>query len=107
MKYFNCKGRQQKHLPDLNTLSLKKRIKNRQRRSIIHPLCRFSRRWTPFDTSIENVAQTYGKFDPARAKWIPTHSISVWKKDGMIPGFIEGLENYLLVIRPFYSYPLT
>jgi hypothetical protein len=25
------------------------------------------RRWTPFDTSIENVAQTYGKFDPARA----------------------------------------
>jgi peptidylprolyl isomerase len=26
-----------------------------------------SRRWTPFDTSIENVAQTYGKFDPARA----------------------------------------
>jgi hypothetical protein len=41
--------------------------KNRQRRSIIHPLCRFSRRWTPFDTSIENVAQTYGKFDPARA----------------------------------------
>jgi hypothetical protein len=27
------------------------------------------------------------------------------EKDGMIPGFIEGLENYLLVIRPFYSYP--
>jgi hypothetical protein len=28
------------------------------------------------------------------------------EKDGMIPGFIEGLK-YLLVIRPFYSYPLT
>jgi FKBP-type peptidyl-prolyl cis-trans isomerase len=32
-----------------------------------------------------------------------THSISVWKKDGMIPGFIEGLEKLSLVIRPFYS----
>jgi peptidylprolyl isomerase len=69
--------------------------KTRQRRSIIHPLCRFSRRWTPFDTSIENVAQTYGKFDPARAAQngyqpIPFQS----EKDGMIPGFIEGL-NYL------------
>jgi peptidylprolyl isomerase len=68
MKYFTLQRKATKHLPDLNTLSLKKRMaKNRQRRSIIHPLCRFSRRWTPFDTSIENVAQTYGKFDPARA----------------------------------------
>jgi cyclophilin family peptidyl-prolyl cis-trans isomerase len=48
-----------------------------------------------FDTSIENVAQTYGKFDPARAAQngyqpIPFQS---GKKDGMIPGFIEGLEK--------------
>jgi hypothetical protein len=34
-----------------------------------------------------------------------TNPFHFWKKDGMIPGFIEGLENYLLVIRPFYSYP--
>jgi peptidylprolyl isomerase len=82
MKYFNALQRKAtKHLPDLNTLSLKADGKKPAKGSIIHPLCRFSRRWTPFDTSIENVAQTYGKFDPeSSSKWIPTHSISVWKK---------------------------
>lgn len=48
-----------------------------------------------FDTSIENVAQTFGKFDPARAEaqqYIPI-PFTAGKKDGMIPGFIEGLEK--------------
>jgi hypothetical protein len=78
--------------------------KTGKRRSIIHPLCRFSRRWTPFDTSIENVAQTYGNLILLEQLKMDTNPFHFWKKDGMIPGFIEGL-NYLLVIRPFYSYP--
>jgi peptidylprolyl isomerase len=41
----------------------------------------FSRRWTPFDTSIENVAQTYGKFDPDRALKMDTNPFHFsWKK---------------------------
>ena len=48
-----------------------------------------------FDTSIENVAQTYGKFDPDRAAQNGYQPIpfQAGKKDGMIPGFIEGLEK--------------
>lgn len=48
-----------------------------------------------FDTSIENVAQTYGKFDPERAAQNGYQPIpfQAGKKDGMIPGFIEGLEK--------------
>ena len=48
-----------------------------------------------FDTSIENVAQTFGKFDPARAEakqYLPI-PFQAGRKDGMIPGFIEGLEK--------------
>lgn len=48
-----------------------------------------------FDSSIENVAKTFGKFDPNRAaqngyKPLPFVSGS---KEGMIPGFIEGIEK--------------
>jgi len=48
-----------------------------------------------FDTSIENVAQTYGKFDQDRAAQNGYQPIpfQAGKKDGMIPGFIEGLEK--------------
>lgn len=48
-----------------------------------------------FDTSIENVAQTYGKFDQERAAQNGYQPIpfQAGKKDGMIPGFIEGLEK--------------
>jgi len=50
---------------------------------------------TLFDTSIENVAKTFGKFDPARAaakQYIPI-PFQAGKKDGLIPGFIEGIEK--------------
>jgi peptidylprolyl isomerase len=48
-----------------------------------------------FDTSIENVARTYGKFDLKRADQNGYQPIpfQAGKKDGMIPGFIEGLEQ--------------
>jgi peptidyl-prolyl cis-trans isomerase A (cyclophilin A) len=48
-----------------------------------------------FDTSYEDVSKTYGKFDPARAaakQYIPI-PFTAGRKDGMIPGFIEGIEN--------------
>ena len=48
-----------------------------------------------FDSNIENVAKTFGKFDPARAEakqYIPI-PFQAGRKDGMIPGFIEGLEK--------------
>ncbi|WPR70402.1 peptidylprolyl isomerase [Flavobacterium sp. NG2] len=48
-----------------------------------------------FDTSIQNIAKTFGKFDPARAEanqYIPI-PFQAGRKDGMIPGFIEGLEK--------------
>ncbi len=50
---------------------------------------------TLFDTSIEEVAKTFGKFDPARAaanQYIPI-PFQAGKKDGLIPGFIEGIEK--------------
>ncbi|KUJ60148.1 peptidylprolyl isomerase [Flavobacteriaceae bacterium CRH] len=50
---------------------------------------------TLFDTSIEDVAKTFGKFDPARAEAKAYQPIpfQAGRKDGMIPGFIEGLEK--------------
>jgi len=50
---------------------------------------------TLFDTSLENVATNFGKFDQQRAnanQYVPI-PFQAGKKDGMIPGFIEGIEN--------------
>ncbi len=50
---------------------------------------------TLFDTSLENVAKEFGKFDKQRAdaKQYIAIPFKAGKKDGMIPGFIEGIEN--------------
>ena len=50
---------------------------------------------TLFDTSIEEVAQQFGKFDPARAQQQGYQPIQfqAGKKEGLIPGFIEGVEQ--------------
>lgn len=50
---------------------------------------------TLFDTSDEAVAKQYGKFDAQRAAQMGYQGIpfAIGKKDGMIPGFIEGLEK--------------
>jgi cyclophilin family peptidyl-prolyl cis-trans isomerase len=53
---------------------------------------------TLFDTSIEDVSQTFGTFDPARAaakQYIPI-PFQAGKKDGLIPGFIEGIEKMVI-----------
>jgi len=50
---------------------------------------------TLFDTSLEAVANAFGKFDQRRAdakQYIPI-TFQAGKKDGMISGFIEGIEN--------------
>lgn len=50
---------------------------------------------TLFDSSIEDVSKTFGKFDPARAaanQYTPI-PFQIGKKDGLIPGFIEGIEK--------------
>ena len=50
---------------------------------------------TLFDTSIENVAKAFGKFDQRRAdahQYTPI-PFQAGRKDGMIPGFIEGIEQ--------------
>jgi peptidylprolyl isomerase len=50
---------------------------------------------TLFDSSIEETCKTFGKFDPARAaanQYTPI-PFQVGTKDGMIPGFIEGIEK--------------
>jgi peptidylprolyl isomerase len=50
---------------------------------------------TLFDSSIESVSKTFGKFDQRRAdarQYIPI-PFQAGKKDGMIPGFVEGLEK--------------
>jgi cyclophilin family peptidyl-prolyl cis-trans isomerase len=50
---------------------------------------------TLFDSSIEDVSRTFGKFDPARAaanQYTPI-PFQAGQKDGMIPGFIEGIEK--------------
>ncbi|MES2239727.1 MAG: peptidylprolyl isomerase [Bacteroidota bacterium] len=51
-----------------------------------------------FDTSIEAVAQAFGKFDPNRAAQGGYQPIpfQAGRKDGMIPGFIEGLDKMSL-----------
>ena len=48
-----------------------------------------------FDSSVANVAASFGKFDAQRAQakqYIPI-PFEVGRKDGMIPGFIEGIEK--------------
>jgi len=50
---------------------------------------------TLFDSSLEDVSKTFGKFDPARAaanQYTPI-PFQAGRKDGMIPGFIEGIEK--------------
>lgn len=48
-----------------------------------------------FDTSIEELAKTFGKYDPNRAAQNGYQPIpfQAGKKDGLIPGFIEGVEK--------------
>jgi hypothetical protein len=59
-KYFNArKGRQQQKTFYCKYVITKKSGWQNHKGSIIHPLCRFSRRWTPFDTSIEKCSSTY------------------------------------------------
>ena len=50
---------------------------------------------TLFDSSYEDVNKAYGKFDANRAaqNGYQSFPFEAGKKDGMIPGFIEGLEN--------------
>jgi peptidylprolyl isomerase len=48
-----------------------------------------------FDSSVAEVANSFGKLDPQRAQarqYLPI-PYEVGRKDGMIPGFIEGLEK--------------
>lgn len=48
-----------------------------------------------FDSSIESVCQAFGTYDPNRAaqKGYQPIPFQAGRKDGMIPGFIEGLEK--------------
>lgn len=48
-----------------------------------------------FDSSSDSIAKIYGKYDPRResAGMYQPIPYKVGKKDGMIPGFIEGLEK--------------
>lgn len=50
---------------------------------------------TLFDSSIESVCKTFGTFDPNRASQNGYQPIpfQAGRKDGMIPGFIEGIEQ--------------
>lgn len=50
---------------------------------------------TLFDSSYEDICKNYGKFDANRAaqNGYQAFPFEAGKKDGMIPGFIEGLEN--------------
>lgn len=50
---------------------------------------------TLFDASIEDVAKQFGKFDEQRAaaKGYQPIPFTAGKKDGLIPGFIEGIEQ--------------
>ncbi|MBF0693480.1 MAG: peptidylprolyl isomerase [Flavobacterium sp.] len=48
-----------------------------------------------FDSSVDSIAQKFGKYDPRRAAagmYSPIQ-FQAGRKDGMIPGFIEGLEK--------------
>ncbi|MDX6181810.1 peptidylprolyl isomerase [Flavobacterium sp. Fl-77] len=59
------------------------------------PYAGFLEDGTLFDTSIESVAKTFGKFDQqkADAKAYQPLPFEAGRKDGMIPGFIEGIEK--------------
>lgn len=50
---------------------------------------------TMFDSSIESACKTFGTFDPNRASQNGYQAIpfQAGRKDGMIPGFIEGIEQ--------------
>jgi peptidylprolyl isomerase len=50
---------------------------------------------TLFDSSIESVCKSFGTFDPNRAaqKGYQPIPFQAGRKDGMIPGFIEGIEQ--------------
>jgi len=50
---------------------------------------------TLFDSSIEDVAKAFGKFDPSRAEQNGYQPIpfTAGSKEGLIPGFIEGIEQ--------------
>ncbi|MNL17523.1 putative peptidyl-prolyl cis-trans isomerase [compost metagenome] len=50
---------------------------------------------TLFDSSVEEVAKTFGKFDAARAeaKGYQPIPFTAGSKSGLIPGFIEGIEQ--------------
>jgi cyclophilin family peptidyl-prolyl cis-trans isomerase len=50
---------------------------------------------TLFDSSVENICKTFGKYDPNRAAQNGYQPIpfQAGKKDGLIPGFIEGIEQ--------------
>lgn len=50
---------------------------------------------TLFDTSMASAAENFGKLDPARAQAGQYNAIpfEAGRKDGMIPGFIEGIEQ--------------
>ena len=50
---------------------------------------------TLFDSSIEDINKAFGKFDAARAEQHGYQPIpfQAGKKDGLIPGFIEGIEK--------------
>ena len=48
-----------------------------------------------FDSSIESICKTFGKYDPNRGAQGGYQPIAfqIGKKDGLIPGFIEGIEQ--------------
>ncbi len=50
---------------------------------------------TLFDSNVEEVSKTFGKFDQRRkdGKGYDPFPFQYGKKDGLIPGFIKGLEN--------------
>ena len=50
---------------------------------------------TLFDSSYEDVSKAYGKFDANRAaqNGYKAFPFEAGKKDGLIPGFIEGIAN--------------
>ena len=65
-----------------------------------------------FDSSVESVAQAFGKFNPQRAaarQYTPI-PFQYGSKEGMIPGFIEGIEKMsfgdkaLIIIPPHLGY---
>jgi len=57
------------------------------------PYAGFLENGTLFDSSIEDVSKTFGKYDPARAAanaYTPI-PFQIGRRDGLIPGFIEGI----------------